>query len=119
MTLTYPKELFIPLFLHKRLLQLLVQPFQAPVQAGAEPQNRRWRKEARRRVLQQPRTNNSLHPRALGRYILFRSSPGLSPSLAEAAGSRVNSLTTEPSTGTRGRAARRGKTVPSQRESRS
>lgn len=51
-TLTYPQELFIPLFLHKRLLQLLVQPLQAPVQAGAEPHNGRWTNEARRRVLQ-------------------------------------------------------------------
>lgn len=35
-----PQQLFFSLLLHKHLLQLLVEPFQAPVQAGAESQDR-------------------------------------------------------------------------------
>lgn len=46
MTFPYPQKLFIALFLHKCFLQFLVEPFEAPVQAGAEPQNGRRRREA-------------------------------------------------------------------------
>lgn len=35
-----PQQLLFTLLLHEHLLQLLVEPFQAPVQAGAESQDR-------------------------------------------------------------------------------
>lgn len=37
---THPQQLLFALLLHKHLFQLLVEPFQAPVQAGAESQDR-------------------------------------------------------------------------------
>lgn len=37
---THPQQLLFTLLLHEHLLQLLVEPFQAPVQAGTESQDR-------------------------------------------------------------------------------
>ena len=59
---THPQQLLFTLVLHKHLLQLLVEPFQAPVQAGAESQDRGPCREAGRGRLRRRQIRPSLNP---------------------------------------------------------